>query len=115
MSDNELAWTTFDKPSKTFEHNRIGNVNGHPTEKPLPLMIWCVESYSQPNDLILDPFCGSGTTCVAARKLGRRYIGIDISSEYCEIARKRLAAVDDGVPVKERDKGQLPMFPVHNG
>lgn len=43
-----------------------------------------------PADLVLDPMCGSGTTCVAAKMLNRRFIGIDISPEYCEIARKRL-------------------------
>jgi DNA modification methylase len=42
------------------------------------------------NGIVLDPFCGSGTTCVVAKKLGRNYIGIDISKEYCEIAEKRL-------------------------
>ena len=110
MSDNELAWTSFDKPSKSFRNNRIGNVNGHPTEKPLSLMCWCVKNYSQPNDLILDPFCGSGTTCVAAKMLGRRFIGIDISPEYCEIARDRLRAVDTGVPVKEARAGQGALF-----
>jgi site-specific DNA-methyltransferase (adenine-specific) len=110
MSDNELAWTSFDKPAKSFRHNRIGNVNGHPTEKPLPLMLWCVENYSNPTDLILDPFCGSGTTCVAAKMLGRNYIGIDISEEYCKIARERLEAVETGVPVKEARKGQMGLF-----
>ena len=110
MSDNELAWTSFDKPSKSFRNNRIGNVNGHPTEKPLGLMLWCVENYSQPIGLILDPFCGSGTTCVAAKMLGRRYIGIDISEKYCEIARMRLEAVDTGVPVAEAKAGQMGLF-----
>jgi len=62
-------------------------------------------------NIILDPFCGSGTTCVAAKKLGRRYIGIDISPEYCEIARSRLEAVDTGVPAKEARKGQGALFP----
>ena len=110
MSDCEMAWTSFDRPCKVYSHNRIGNQNGHPTEKPLSLMVWCLENYSQPTDLILDPFCGSGTTCVAAKMLGRNYIGIDISPEYCEIARQRLEAVDTGVPVKEQRKGQMPLF-----
>jgi site-specific DNA-methyltransferase (adenine-specific) len=62
----------------------------HPNEKPVALLVYLIAHLSKPNDLILDPFCGSGTTCVAAKKLGRRYIGIDISEEYCEIARMRL-------------------------
>ena len=62
------------------------------------------------NKIILD-LCGSGTTCVAAKMLGRRYIGIDISEKYCEIARQRLEAVDTGVPVKEQRKGQGALFP----
>jgi hypothetical protein len=82
----------------------------HPTQKPLSLFLTLVKENSNPNDLILDPFCGSGTTCVAAKMLGRRYIGIDISEEYCEISRKRLRAVETGVPVKEQEIGQLPLF-----
>jgi len=87
----------------------------HPCHAPLKLMQKLVTCSSLENKLILDPFCGSGTTCVAAKMLGRRYIGIDISPEYCEIARKRLRAVDTGVPVKEQDKGQMALFEEHNG
>jgi len=110
MSDCELAWTTFDKPSKSFSHNRIGNINGHPTEKPIGLMLWCLDKYSKKGDLILDPFCGSGTTCVAAKMLGRRYIGIEKSPDYCKIARKRIAAAEKGITVKELEKGQKVLF-----
>ena len=79
----------------------------HPAEKPLELVSYILQKH---DGLILDPFCGSGTTCVAAKMLGRRYIGIDISEEYCEIARKRLEAVETGVPVSEQKSGQMALF-----
>lgn len=50
-----------------------------------------IEAFSKENDVILDPNVGSGTTCVAAKQLGRKYIGIDISEEYCNIAKERIA------------------------
>ena len=84
---------------------------GHPCPKPIDWAHWLISRFSNPADLILDPFCGSGTTCVAAKVLGRRYIGIDISEEYCQIARQRLESVDTGVPVAEQRKGQMAMFP----
>jgi len=82
----------------------------HPTQKTIAVMEWLVGLFSNPGDLIIDPFCGSGTTCVAAKMLGRNYIGIDISEEYCEIARQRLKAVGTGVPVNEQRAGQLALF-----
>jgi DNA modification methylase len=106
----ELAWTNMDKNGHAFRKSQVeahSNMDKrHPSQKPLDLIVWCIQEVPKA-DLILDPFCGSGPTCVAAKKLGRGYIGIDISPEYCEIARKRLAAVDTGVPVPEADRGQI--------
>lgn len=62
----------------------------HPTPKPIKLFKKLIQRFSKENDLILDPFLGSGTTAVAAKELGRRFIGIEISEKYCEIARQRL-------------------------
>ncbi len=63
---------------------------GHPAPFPYALAVDHIKSWTNEGDLVLDPMCGSGTTCVAAKDLGRKYIGIDISSDYCEMARKRL-------------------------
>ncbi len=62
----------------------------HPNEKPLSVMLRLVESLSELNQIVLDPFMGSGTTLRAAKDLGRRAIGIEIEERYCEIAAKRL-------------------------
>jgi DNA modification methylase len=62
----------------------------HPTQKPLPLMSEILTDFSGVGELILDPFMGSGTTLVAAKRLGRKAIGIELEEKYCEIAAKRL-------------------------
>jgi len=67
--------------------------NFHPTVKPIKLMSYLITLGSRPNDVVLDPFVGSGTTCVAAEMLNRKYIGIEKEKEYYEIAKKRLKAV----------------------
>jgi site-specific DNA-methyltransferase (adenine-specific) len=54
-------------------------------------MLWAINRASFPGDLILDPFCGSGTTGVACVQTGRRFIGIELSEEYAIIARARIA------------------------
>jgi DNA modification methylase len=65
----------------------------HPCPKAVEEMEWMLEVLTEPGQLILDCCCGSGTTLVAAKKLGRRWIGCDLSRRYCQIAMWRLAAV----------------------
>lgn len=65
---------------------------GHVTPKPVPLIENIINHSSNPNDIILDPFMGSGTTAIAALNTGRYFIGFEISPEYCDIAEKRIAA-----------------------
>jgi len=62
----------------------------HPTQKPLCVLTPLIQSFSCPSDIVLDPFCGSGSTLVAAREMGRRYIGIELSKTYFELAEQRL-------------------------
>lgn len=62
----------------------------HPAPFPFQLAYDHIYSWTHEGDTVLDPMCGSGTTCVAAYELGRKFIGIDISEEYCELARRRL-------------------------
>jgi site-specific DNA-methyltransferase (adenine-specific) len=68
----------------------IGAINRHPTVKPTDLMAWLVRLITPPGGIVLDPFAGSGSTCVAARREGFFFIGIEQELEYVEIARKRV-------------------------
>lgn len=67
-----------------------GRSKRHPTEKPLNLFEYLVKTSSNPGDLVLDPFLGSGTTSEAAIKNGRSYIGFELTPEYFEVANERL-------------------------
>lgn len=78
------------KPSQAEKH--LGGHNIHPTVKPIKLMAYLVTLGSREGDLILDPFCGSGTTGIAASLLSRRFIGIDLSPEHADISRRRIKA-----------------------
>ena len=66
---------------------------GHPAPFPLALAERVIQLLSYEGDVVLDPFVGSGTTCVAAKKLDRHYVGVDNVPEYCELAERRLADV----------------------
>lgn len=70
-----------------------GPEKDHPCPKPLKLIARLVEIFSLPGDIILDPFMGSGTTCVAAAELERHYIGIELNPDYIKLAEKRLEAI----------------------
>jgi len=72
----------------------------HPTQKPEYLLEKLILATTKKNDVILDPFVGSGTTCVVAKRLKRKYIGIDLNEEYLEICKKRL----------ENENEQLELF-----
>jgi SAM-dependent methyltransferase len=98
LADFEMAWTSYWGAARCFEYARgkaVRDGKQHPTQKPLELMVWCINHADKrsksPVALILDPFCGSGTTLRAAKDLGRKAIGIEINERYCEIAARRLS------------------------
>jgi len=78
-------------PTSAVHVPNPNNGSLHPTQKPLDLMTYLVKTYTLAGEVIVDPFAGSGTTLRAAQLLGRRYIGCDLSAEYVDIARRRLA------------------------
>lgn len=78
-------WTDISIPFWSMSEN-----TNHPTQKPEKLIAKLILASSNPNDLVFDPFVGSGTTAVTAKKLGRRFIGIEQEKEYAALACKRL-------------------------
>lgn len=84
-------------------------VNGrvHPHQKPVELLEYLCERVV--GETMLDPFLGSGTTAVAAKKLGRHFLGFEISEDYCHIARERIARVEAQPSLFERKPEQLPL------
>lgn len=94
-----------------FTHNKnSGGKHDHETQKPLPLMLELVELFTDPDEVILDPFAGSGTTGVACLRLGRRFIGIEKDEKYAAIARERLAAESQGLSLRDARAGQQSLF-----
>lgn len=77
---------------------------GHSAAFPIELPTWFIRLFTQPNDLVLDPFVGSGTTAMAAAQLGRKYIGIDINPTYIELSRQRVGQIQIGLPLIAEEK-----------
>lgn len=99
FSDVEFAWQKGRGKDRIFSHlwkgickasEKGGKERWHPTQKPIALMAWCLELLPDAKR-ILDPFMGSGTTGVAAVKLGREFIGIEIEQKYFDIACRRVS------------------------
>lgn len=99
FADAEMAWTNMKSAVRLFRWMWNGMLQGdmknkekrqHPTQKPIPVMRWCIEQ-SRTTGTILDPFMGSGTTLRAAKDLNRKAIGIEVEERYCEIAAKRMS------------------------
>lgn len=82
-------WTDLSVPFWSMPEN-----TDHPTQKPEKLLAKIILASSNPGELVLDPFLGSGTTSVVASKLGRHYIGIEVDETYCCLAEKRLELVE---------------------
>ena len=80
------VWEDGVKPIINVSKERVG----YPTQKPLALLERIITASSNEGDVVLDPFCGCATTCVAAEKLGRHWIGIDVWEDACNIIGKRL-------------------------
>jgi DNA modification methylase len=91
----KLKWETKRNDAITANVVRIGKIipqaDNHPTPKPLALVEHFLRLHGKPGDIVLDPFCGAGTTCLAAKKLGMNYIGMELDSHWAEVARQRVA------------------------
>lgn len=85
----EMAWCSKKAPAKMHRQSVLSYRKTHPTQKPVELMVWCIEQAGNPQT-ILDPFMGSGTTGVAAVQMGRSFIGIEREPKYFDIACKRI-------------------------
>lgn len=89
FSECEMAWSNFGRQTRHLSHHWSGEEKQHPTQKPLPVMLWCIEQAGVV-ETILDPFMGSGTTGVAAIQLGRKFTGIEREPKYFDIACRRI-------------------------
>ena len=96
FGDCELVWTNSPRKSVKWITREWNGLLGkeqkrqHPTQKPVKIMKWLINNYTNPGDTILDPFMGSGTTGVACVQTGRNFIGIEIDETYYNIAEKRI-------------------------
>ncbi len=93
-------WTDLTVPFWSMPEN-----TDHPTQKPEKMLAKIILASSNPGDRVLDPFLGSGTTSVVAKKLGRRYVGIEVDETYCCLAEKRLAIADHDRAIQGYSEG----------
>ena len=109
ITESDLSGLKY--PTTVLDFDRVPpSEYRHPTQKPVALFEYLIRTYTHEGDMVLDPFCGSGTTAVAARNTLRRYICGDISAEYVAIARDRVR-VEPFAPMRgDDDVSDLPLF-----
>jgi site-specific DNA-methyltransferase (adenine-specific) len=90
----EYAWSSFDSPAKMFRQHVSSNGEKkiHPTQKPVELYAWILRNYAKDGDLIFDPMVGSGSSRIAAYKLGFDFYGCEIDKDYFDAQEKRFAS-----------------------
>ena len=94
--DEQITSDGRDKSiDNAFQRGETLRHNNHPTVKPIALMEYLINMVTKEGQTVLDPFTGSGTTLIAAKKLGRKYIGIELEPDYVKIAEARLNAVQE--------------------
>jgi hypothetical protein len=99
FSEFELAWTNLDKNCRMLSHHWGGETKEHPTMKPLKLMEWCINYLD--DKPILDIFCGSGSTMVAAHQLKRKCYGMELDPKYCQVIIDRMKKLDPSLVIKK--------------
>ena len=98
-------------PLSNANSTTSGGANGHGAATPAELMEWWIKYITQPNQIVLDPFMGSGTTALVARAHGRNYIGSELNADYVAIARERLRMpFEDRQVAKSEPLTALPLF-----
>jgi len=109
FSDCELVWLSRRAPARVFRYLHSGAIRRerrpreHPTQKPIVVMEYVLARISEPGDVVLDPFMGSGSTGVACMRMGRRFVGIEKERRYFEMAERRLAAAAAQPPLVAPD------------
>lgn len=86
------SWNAGGKRGVYTHCVNTGRQGEHPTEKPLPLMVELLRDYTKAGELVCDPFCGSGTTGIAAVKTGRQFVGIEKDQKWFDLSRRRIEA-----------------------
>jgi site-specific DNA-methyltransferase (adenine-specific) len=90
LSDWEMAWTSFDKPAKTWRGRSQDVSRIHPTQKPVALYEWILKNYAKPGQRIIDTHLGSGSSAIAANKLGFEFVGCELDADYFAAACRRI-------------------------
>jgi len=103
----KTSWNGSRKEDSVWEVDRPMNSPEHPTMKPVALCERAIENSSKTNDLVIDPFIGSGTTLIAAERTGRRCFGMEIDPRYCRVAISRWEAFTGEKAVLEADRGRV--------